>query len=87
MIAYDISDDRTRYKVADMLKNHGSRVQYSVFECYLTRPQLRVLRNRVSPLLDRDDSVRWYPLCQWCRKDIVWQGSGGIEDDPDFFEI
>ncbi len=87
VIAYDVSDDRARYEVADMLKNHGSRVQYSVFECYVTGTQLQILRNRISRLLDSDDSVRWYPLCRWCRKDISWQGSGEIENDPEFFEI
>lgn len=35
MITYDISDDRIRYRVAKILENHGSRVQYSVFECRL----------------------------------------------------
>lgn len=87
VVAYDISDDRIRSKVADMLKNHGERVQYSVFECRLTRRQLLTLRGQVSQMLDRDDSARWYPLCRWCRKDIGSQGEGGFLADPDFFEI
>jgi CRISPR-associated protein Cas2 len=82
-----VSDDRIRYQVADMLKNHGERVQYSVFECHLTRRQLQALRSQVSQLLDKNDSARWYPLCRWCRKDIGSQGKGGVTTDPDFFEI
>jgi CRISPR-associated protein Cas2 len=33
VISYDISDDGIRKKVANILLDHGVRVQYSVFEC------------------------------------------------------
>ena len=31
-VAYDITDDKRRNKVAKILKDFGKRVQYSVFE-------------------------------------------------------
>lgn len=87
IITYDISDDRTRYRIADILKNYGIRVQYSIFECRLTGTELATLRAGVTGLLDPGDSVRWYPLCRWCRADICWQGQGSAPDNPEFFQI
>lgn len=36
IVVYDISDDRERLAVADLLSSYGVRVQFSVFECRLT---------------------------------------------------
>ena len=35
LIAYDVTSDRRRSKIARLLANHGERIQYSVFECEL----------------------------------------------------
>jgi len=44
VVAYDITEDKERKKVDDLLKNFGFRVQKSVFECRLTkRDQNRML--------------------------------------------
>ena len=43
MIAYDISEDRIRYRVAKILENYGTRVQYSVFECKLREQEKNLL--------------------------------------------
>ncbi|MFW5443046.1 MAG: CRISPR-associated endonuclease Cas2 [Methylococcaceae bacterium] len=37
MIAYDISDHRQRRSIFNLLKDHGQRVQFSVFECELSK--------------------------------------------------
>ena len=43
MVAYDISDNRRRGKVAKFLEGWGDRVQYSVFCCQLNaREKLRL---------------------------------------------
>ncbi|WP_448872436.1 CRISPR-associated endonuclease Cas2 [Desulfobulbus propionicus] len=84
VIAYDIEDDAIRRNVADLLKNHGQRVQYSVFECHLSRHRFLALRKEVLRLLDAGDSLRCYPLCRWCRQAIVWQGDGASPDDEGF---
>jgi CRISPR-associated protein Cas2 len=44
MVAYDIEDDRIRRKVHHTLKNYGTPVQYSVFECRLNQSRLNELR-------------------------------------------
>lgn len=76
MVAYDIEDDGVRRKVANILKNHGERVQFSVFECYLAPEQFLDLRAKLTGLLQPEDSLRWYPLCKWCRGAIFQQGQG-----------
>ncbi|RJP64442.1 MAG: CRISPR-associated endonuclease Cas2, partial [Candidatus Abyssobacteria bacterium SURF_17] len=32
-VSYDVSNNKKRSKIADILKDYGHRVQYSVFEC------------------------------------------------------
>ncbi len=84
VVCYDISDNRIRNKVCDLLKNHGERVQYSVFECHLGDRELAGLRQEVAGLLEQDDQVRWYPLCDWCKDKTSWDGPGMPPDDPYF---
>lgn len=84
VVAYDIEDDRVRRRVYNILKNHGESAQYSVFECWLTANQLNRLREAVQAEVDSEDSVRWYPLCVWCRDSIDWQGVGEQIDNPAF---
>ncbi len=85
MVAYDIEDDRSRRRVHDLLKDYGERVQYSVFECWLKDETQAELRNRLVAEVEEGDSIRWYPLCVWCRSEVVWQGRGTPADDPGFY--
>lgn len=84
VVAYDIEDDRIRRGVHKLLYGFGEPVQYSVFECWLSHSQFIQLRVQVRSLIEREDSVRWYPLCVWCRKKIEWQGTGSESGDPPY---
>ena len=67
VIAYDIPDDKRRTKVHKILLGHGKWTQYSLFECFLTRKQLLLLRSKLEEhLVAKEDSVRFYPLCANC---------------------
>jgi CRISPR-associated protein Cas2 len=67
VIAYDISDDRRRTKVHKILLGFGKWTQYSLFECFLTRKQLVLLRSKLEEyLVEQQDSVRFYQLCANC---------------------
>ncbi len=67
VIAYDIPDDRRRTKVHKILLGYGKWTQYSLFECFLTRKQLVLLRSKLTAhLVAQEDSVRFYPLCANC---------------------
>ena len=65
VVAYDMVDDRRRERVARTLLDFGVWVQYSVFECALTRAQrqelLELLRGRIDPV---EDTVSFYLLCR-----------------------
>ena len=72
VITYDITNDRRRTRVFEALKSYGQHVQYSVFECELSRQAYLQLRDR----LDREiktgegDSIRFYFLCESCAKTV-----------------
>lgn len=63
VIAYDIPDDGRRKKIADLLEGYGQRVQYSVFECPLSKSKLNQLQKRLLKIYNSgEDSLRFYPL-------------------------
>jgi CRISPR-associated protein Cas2 len=67
IIAYDIPDDRRRTRIHKTLLGFGKWTQYSLFECFLTKKQLVLLRSKLAEhLVPREDSVRFYPLCANC---------------------
>ena len=67
VIAYDIPDDKRRTKVHKILLGYGKWTQYSLFECFLSRKELVLLRSKLTDhLLANEDSVRFYPLCANC---------------------
>lgn len=72
VVSYDISDNKRRNKVARLMEGHGYRVQYSVFECDLTKRQLAALKKQLKPLVNAREweSVRFYPLCADCQENI-----------------
>lgn len=70
LVAYDVTDDRLRRRLARLLGGYGERVQQSAFECRLRPRERRELVRRLQALLGdpTDDttgplcSVRLYPL-------------------------
>lgn len=61
LVSYDISDDKRRLKIMKALQDFGKRVQYSVFECNLKPVELERLKNRLMPLVKKnEDSIRFY---------------------------
>lgn len=85
VIAYDIQDDAIRASVHDRLKDHGQRVQYSVFECWLGSKDVEQLRAELQTQIEPGDRIRWYPLCQWCSADVQWQGKGERAENAGFY--
>lgn len=87
VITYDISNSKIRRQVANCLENYGQRVQYSIFECHISRTELARLRAEIVSKIAQDDSVRYYFVCKWCETKIGRQGKGAHTDDPDFFKV
>lgn len=64
VIAYDIPDDRRRTKVHKVLCGFGTWTQYSLFECFLSKKELVLLKSKLAKhIQDTQDSIRFYPLC------------------------
>src|SRR5437763_5335148 len=85
VIAYDIPDDRRRTKVHQILLGFGKWTQYSLFECFLSRKDLILLRSKLAEhLVAREDSVRFYPLCASCLSKVETVGGSLPADDPLF---
>ncbi len=84
LIAYDVPDDKRRLKVAKKLEALGERVQYSVFEAWLTPAELKRFQKQVKQLLnEKEDSVRIYFLCADCRARIITLGQGRPTPPPE----
>ena len=67
VISYDIPDDRRRNRVAKLLKGFGARVQYSVFEAYLSPGKFSELKSRLKVEMEpQEDSILFYSLCENC---------------------
>ncbi len=63
VITYDIPCDKRRKKVSDLLEGYGQRVQYSVFECVLSKALYDELKKRLRERIkEEEDSIRVYPI-------------------------
>lgn len=88
LVVYDIPDDKRRTKLATFLEGYGRRVQYSVFECFMSLDEMqrlyKTLKRRVKP---EEDNVRLY----WMPKDAVGRalsiGSPKPQEPPDFYIV
>jgi len=88
LVSYDVSmaDDegpRRLRRVAKVCKNHGQRVQYSVFECLVDPAQWTMLRqNLIDEIDERKDSLRFYFLGANWRKRVEHIGAKeGIDQE------
>jgi CRISPR-associated protein Cas2 len=79
VIAYDVSDDKIRLAIAEVLEGFGTRVQKSVFECELVGDGLEVLTGMLRLALEspKNGQVRFYSLCSDCF-DVAF-GIGEVE--------
>lgn len=68
LVAYDITSDRRRDKLAKLLKGYLERVQYSLFEGKIPDTRLEKLKSDIErTILPEEDSVRIYRLCHRCQ--------------------
>ncbi len=86
MICFDIGDERRLIKVSDAAENYGTRVQRSVFECWLDDQGLSRLKNTMKELINaEEDQVRYYSLCPKDREKVLIDGPGELVPDQDYF--
>ena len=83
VVSYDISSDKHRQKVADLLGMILTRVQKSVFEGDLPPEVLQKSVERVLPhLAPETDSLRVYHLCAACAPRVDVYGCGIVPSTP-----
>jgi len=77
LVAYDVSSDPVRLRMSHILLRFGERVQESVYECRITRAQLRALLAECEPELAEDPEahLRVYPVCQTCERRAIGLGA------------
>ncbi len=62
VIAYDISNDKRRERVARVLLHFGERIQKSVFVAVLDQEQQSELKRELGVVLRHGDRVEWFPI-------------------------
>ncbi len=85
VVSYDIVDTKMRTRLAKKLLNFGTRVQYSVFECSLTKQKIKEMKKETLKFVDLEkDSLRIYRLCESCAGQIESFGiKKGWEEQDD----
>ena len=84
LLAYDMRNDRRRAKLARLMESLGARVQGSVFEIYLTPRELQEMLGKAKKLmLEKEDSIRVYFICEDCRKKVKVLGQGTVNRPPE----
>ena len=88
VVSYDVSTvtpkgQRRLRRVAKVCKDHGQRVQYSVFECSVDPAQWTMFRQKLIDEIDPEkDSLRFYFLGANWRRRVEHVGAKEVED-PD----
>ncbi|OGB69838.1 MAG: CRISPR-associated endonuclease Cas2 [Burkholderiales bacterium RIFOXYC12_FULL_65_23] len=78
VVSYDIGDARRRVKAAQLLLNHGERVQESVYELRLHPGDWKRLSGRLNRLINPvQDQWRAWPLCANDLADVMELGQPG----------
>jgi CRISPR-associated protein Cas2 len=86
LVVYDVQTTTPKGKrrlrrVAQLCKNYGQRVQFSVFECRVSQAQLEVLEAHSLEILDTNkDSLRIYILHQGRERSLRAHGVDRYRD-------
>ena len=74
VVAYDISDNKKRDRVAKILQQYGERINLSVFECMMTDAQFDRVTERIGRIVNtKTDYVVYYPICMNCYTKVLYQ--------------
>lgn len=88
VVSYDIENDKKRNKVSKILSEYGVRVQFSVFECKISKSEMKSLTGKLEELTKPNaDSVIFYPQCENCDSKKIVMGVPYIERRISIIEI
>lgn len=88
LVVYDIPDNKRRTKLANFLEGYGRRVQYSVFECFLTKLQMQKLHRMVlKKVKPEEDDIRFYWISEASVNKTLTIGSELPQPPPNYYVI
>ena len=88
MIAFDVADNRRRYRVVRALRDYGDRVQKSVFECRLRPLERRTLLARLDRLINPEtDRLHVFDLPESDVARISVLGVGDVTRDAAYVVV
>ncbi len=76
LVIYDICDSKRLSKVAKKMEDFGIRVQKSVFEIDADRKQIEKLRYIINNIIEGDDFVVYFDICESDWQKIIKVGPG-----------
>jgi len=86
--SYDISDPKRLSEVARAMKDYGTRVLKSVFECNLDRVKFEELKSKVESIVEPlEDTVRYYFLCEKCVRETEYSGKGELFQEDEEYRV
>lgn len=85
IICFDIADQSRLRAVSRTLEDFGTRVQYSVFECYLDEQDRHNLQQKLFDLIDHEtDHIRYYTICSKDKSGILLDGKNQSSTNNSF---
>jgi CRISPR-associated protein Cas2 len=88
IVVYDIPNDKRRTKLSKFLEAYGRRVQFSVFECFISLEEMRQLHQKLKKfIVPTEDNVRFYWLFAEAMSMTLTIGSEKPEPPPKFYVI
>jgi len=88
LVAYDISEDAARSRVAAYLQQWGDRIQRSVFVCAIAPEDLDEVNQRLATMIDPDtDAIHLLPACATCWSRLVVHGQAERHPDAPYWAI
>ena len=66
LIAYDISNDKIRGKIAKYLEKRGIRIQKSVFALEVSKRKIQYIMKDLESLQKNDGVIHLFSVCKTC---------------------
>ena len=86
IIAYDITDPARLKKTANLCKDYGIRIQYSIFQFDLNERLTNMFIKELQEIIDpASDKVMVIPVCRSCRESIRVLGKAETFTAPKFY--
>jgi CRISPR-associated protein Cas2 len=86
LVCYDIRDPKRWRRAYKLLKGYGRSLQYSIFECRMTRRELERMRWELEKELSEEDSLMIAGLCSGCHSKIIASNTRTewLQEEPRF---